>query len=76
MKNSFFLSGIAPDFARIAHSFDACFLNPLVHFILVLIESVAAKDVPPSKRRWGRFYAMLEDHCIGEVYNIVPVPWG
>src|SRR6266571_2031212 len=75
MKSSFFLSGIVPDFARIAHSFAACFLYPFVHFILILIESVAAKDIPPSKRSWGRFHAMLEDDGVGQVDDVVPVPW-
>ena len=42
------MSGIAPGVARIAHSFAVCFLYPLVHFILVLIESVAAKDIAPG----------------------------
>jgi hypothetical protein len=50
MKSRFFLPGIAPDFARSAHSFAVSFLEPLVHFILILIESVAAKDIPPRKR--------------------------
>jgi hypothetical protein len=49
MKSSFFLTSIVPDFARIAHSFVACFLYPHVQFILILIESVATKDIPPSK---------------------------
>ncbi len=59
MKSRFFLAGIVPDVARIAHAFDARFLYPLVHFILILIESVAAKDITPSKRSWGGFHAML-----------------
>ncbi len=29
MKSRFFLSGIVPDLARIAHTFTACFLDPL-----------------------------------------------
>src|SRR5712691_2468271 len=76
MKSSFFLSGIMPDFARIAHSFAARFLHPLVHFILILIESVAAKDIPPSKWSWGSLHAMLEYDCVGKVDDVVPVPWG
>src|SRR6266567_5333884 len=75
MKSSFFLSGIVPDFARIAHSFDARFLYPLVHFILILIESVAAKDIAPSKRSWGSFNTTLEYNCVGKVDDVVPVPW-
>ena len=76
MKSRFFLPGIAPDFARIAHSFAVRFLEPLVHFILILIESVAAKDIPPRKRSWARFPAMLEDDGVGKIDDVVPVPWG
>ena len=76
MKSRFFLSGIVPDFARIAHSFDARFLYPLVHFILILIESVAAKYITPSKRSWSSFNAMPEYDCVGKVYDVVSVPWG
>jgi len=76
VESSFFLSGIVPDFARIAHSFDARFLYPLVHFILILIESVAAKDIPPSKRGRGSLNAMLEYYCVAKMYDVVPVPWG
>ena len=66
--------GIAPDFARIAHAFAARFLYPLVHLIRILKESVAAKDLPPRKRNWGRFHAMLEYYCVGKVDHVVPVP--
>ena len=76
MKSSFFLTSIVPDFARIAHSFGACFLYPLVQFILVLIESVATKDIAPRKRGWGRFPAMLEDDSVGQVDDGVPIPGG
>ena len=75
MKSRFFLPGIAPDVARIAHAFAARFLEPLVQFILVLIESVATKDIPPRKRSWGRFHAMLEDGRVGKVDDVVPIPW-
>src|SRR6266700_4207784 len=60
MKSHFFLTGIVPDFARVAHAFVACFLYPLVHFILILIESVATKDITPSKGGWGSFHTLLE----------------
>ena len=76
MKSSFFLPGIAPDVARSAHSFAVRFLEPLVHFILILIEPVAAKDIPPRKRSWARFHAMLEDDGVGKVDDVVPVPGG
>src|SRR2546427_7686392 len=76
MKSSFFLTSIVPDFARIAHSFGACFLYPLVQFILVLIESVATKDIAASKGSWGSFDAVLEDDDVGRGDYIVPVPWG
>src|SRR5262249_14644771 len=76
MKSSFLLSGIAPDLTRIAHSFAARFLYPLVHFIFILIEPVATKDIPLSKRSWGRFHAMLENDCVGKVDDVVPIPRG
>ena len=76
MQSSFFLPGIVPDVARIAHAFAARFLEPFVQFILVLIESVATKDIPPRKRGWGRFPAMLEDDGVGQVDDGVPIPGG
>src|SRR5712692_2800208 len=76
MKSRFFLPGIAPDVARIAHSFKARFLYPLIHFILILKEPVAAKDIPPRKWCWGSFNAMLEHHGVGKIDDVVPVPGG
>jgi hypothetical protein len=76
MQSSFFLPGIVPDVARIVHSFAARFLEPFVQFILVLIESVATKDIPPRKRGWGRFPAMLEDDSVSQVDDGVPIPGG
>src|SRR5258708_24314971 len=76
MKSRFFLPGIAPDFTRIAHSFKARFLYPLIHFILILKEPVAAKDIPPRKWSWGSFNAMLEHHGVGKIDDVVPVPGG
>ena len=76
MQSRFFLPGIAPDVAGIAHAFTARFLEPLVQFMLILVEPVAAKDIPPRKRSRGRFPAVLQDHGVGEVDNDVPVPGG
>jgi hypothetical protein len=72
MQSRFFLPGIVPDVARIAHAFAARFLHPLVQFILVLIESVAAKDIAPRKRGWSCFPAMLEDDSVGQVDDDIP----
>src|SRR5438067_12093554 len=76
MQSSFFLPGIVPDVARIAHAFAARFLEPLVQFILILIESVATKDIPPRKRGWGRLHGMLENDGVGQVDDGVPIPGG
>jgi hypothetical protein len=57
MKSRFFLPGIAPDVTRIAHAFEVRFLYPLIHFILILKEPVAAKDIPPRKRQPNGGYA-------------------
>ena len=76
VQGRFFLPGIVPDVARIAHAFAARFLEPFAQFILVLVESVATKDIPPRKRGWGRFPAMLQDNSVGKVDDGVPVPGG
>src|SRR5205809_5006120 len=76
MQSRFFLPRIAPDVARIVHAFAARFLEPLVQFILVLIESVATKDIAPSKRRWSPFPTMLEDNGVGQVDDSVSIPRG
>src|SRR5258708_2911698 len=47
-----FLPSIALDFMHVCHALDDGFLNPFVHFIFILIESVTAKDVAASKRWW------------------------
>ncbi len=44
-----------------------------IHF---LKESVAAKNIPPSKRDWDRFHAMLQYHSVGKVNDAVPIPEG
>ncbi len=74
MKSRLFLPGIAPDVARIFHVFAACFLEPFIQFILILIEPIATKDIAPRKRGWGRFPAMLEDNGVGQVDDHVPIP--
>ena len=55
---------------------SARFLEPFVQFILVLIESVATKDIPPRKRGWGRLHGMLENDGVGQVDDGVPIPGG
>src|SRR5260370_19187718 len=76
MQSRFFLPRIAPHIARIAHAFGARFLEPFVQFILVLIESVATKDITPREWQWGRFPAMLEDDSVGQVDDGIPIPGG
>src|SRR2546423_12397983 len=76
MQSRFFLPSIAPDVARFVQAFAARFLEPLVQFILVLIQPVATKDIAPRKRRWSRFLTMLEDNGVGQVDDGVPIPGG
>src|SRR2546423_4985377 len=76
MQSSFFLPSIVPDVARIVQTFAARFLEPFVQFILVLIESVATKDIAPHKRGRGGFPAVPEDEGIGQVDDGVPIPGG
>src|SRR5579859_3287071 len=40
-----FLTSIAENFAGICNSSGSCFLRPSTHFIFILVETVAAKDV-------------------------------
>ena len=76
MQSRFFLPGIAPDIARITQALAVRFLEPLVQFILVLVEPVTAKDIAPRKRSRGRFPAVLQDRVVGKVDDDIPVPGG
>src|SRR5215813_10016560 len=76
MQKCFSLPGIAPDVAWIAQALAARLLEPLVQFIFILIEPIAAKDIPPRKRSRGRFPAMLQHHDVVKVDNDVSVPGG
>lgn len=40
-----FFAGIAENFCRVGNAFGSCFLRPGAHFIFILIEPVAAKDM-------------------------------
>ncbi len=51
IQADFFLPSIALDFMHICHALDDGFLNPFVHLVFILIESVTAKDVAAGKRR-------------------------
>jgi hypothetical protein len=62
MKSSLFLSDVVPDVARIAHSFAACFLKPLVQFILVLIESIAAFPGPRKHAQTNLLFGICSQH--------------
>jgi hypothetical protein len=68
----FFLAGIAPDFAWIGDPLGSCFLNPGTHFILVLLEPVAAKDVAPCERGWRRLLEPLPDMWIICSFGVPP----
>src|SRR5260221_7428187 len=52
VQADFFLPSIVLDFMYVCHALDYGFLNPFIHFIFILIESVTAKDVAASKRWW------------------------
>src|SRR5258708_8782031 len=47
-----FLPSIALDLMHVCPALEDGFMNPFVHFIFILIESVTAKDVAASKRWW------------------------
>src|ERR1700694_3554836 len=52
VQADFFLSSIVLDFMHVRYALDYGFLNPFVHLVFILIESVTAKDVAASKRWW------------------------
>ncbi len=52
IQADFFLPSIALDFMHICHALDNGFLNPFVHLVCILIESVTAKDIAAGKRWW------------------------
>ena len=56
---NFFLAGIAPGFAGVGDPSGPCFLNPGTHFILVLVEPVATKDLAPGESPWCRLHEPL-----------------
>ena len=61
MNADFFLPGIAPGLAGIGYPLISCFLHPGAHFILVLIEPVATKDLAPGESPWCRLHKPLPD---------------
>ena len=48
-----FLTSIAENFSRVCYPLGSCFLRPGTHFIFILVEPIAAKDVTPYKGGWG-----------------------
>ena len=59
IQADFFLPSIALDFMHICHALDNGFLNPFVHLVCILIESVTAKDIAAGKRWWCRSPSMF-----------------
>jgi len=59
MNADFFLPGIAPGFAGVGYPLISCFLHPGAHFILVLIEPVATKDLAPGESPGCRLHEPL-----------------
>ncbi len=52
----FFLASIAENFAGVCNSSGSCFLRPGAHFIFILVETIAAKDVALLKRGRGNLH--------------------
>ncbi len=69
----FFLASIAENFSRVCNSPGSCFLRPGAHFIFILVEPVAAKDVTLYKGCRGdprQLYAG------GEIIGVLRPPGG
>ena len=64
MSADFLLPGIAPGCAGVGYPLSPCFLDPGTHFILVLVEPVATKDLAPGERPRRRLHEPLPDPWI------------
>src|SRR5438876_6963489 len=72
VQADFFLTSIALDFMYVRHALDDGFLNPFVHLVFILIESVTTKDVATSKRWWCRSPRVFSDRWIMRTWGIPP----
>jgi hypothetical protein len=62
IQADFFLPSIALDFMHICHALDNGFLNPFVHLVFILIESVTAKDIAAGNQRSSAVHLV---RCVG-----------
>jgi hypothetical protein len=58
MEADFFLTSIAEDFSRVCYSFGSCFLGPSAHFIFILVEPVATKNMTLLKGYRGDLHQL------------------
>src|SRR5260370_3799403 len=72
IQADFFLPSIALDFMHICHALDDGFLNPFVHLVFILIESVTAKDVAAGKRWRGCCPLMVSLSTINCPFALAP----
>ena len=72
MHADFFLPGVTPNIAGVCYPLSLCFLNPGTHFILVLKEPVAAKNLAPCESLRCRLYEPLQDLWIICSYGMPP----
>jgi hypothetical protein len=56
----------------IRNALNNSFLNPFVHLVFILIESIAAKDVAAGKRRWCHSSEAFSDLWIVRTLGIPP----
>ena len=62
VEADFFLPSIALNFMHVCHALGNSFLNPFVHFIFILIESVTAKDIAAGNQRSSAVHLV---RCVG-----------
>src|SRR6266566_6121777 len=72
VQADFFLPSIALDFMHVRYALDDGFLNPCIHLVFILIESITAKDVATSKRWWCRSSRVFSDRWIVRTLGIPP----
>ena len=75
MNANFFLTSIAENFTRVGHSFGSCFLGPGTHFIFILVESVAAKNMALENRQWGNLHQLSAGREIIDMFRPPGCRW-
>ena len=73
VDDDFFFTSITENFSRVRNSLGSCLLCPGAHFIFILVEPVAAKDVALHKGCRGDPHQL---YAGGEIIGVFRPPGG